>query len=177
MKYQCKECERIIDIAKKRAKEVVRKRHACENCNDITSFERLDHDINELTDAQREFFRSFHQKVRVNTRNSTQKTIHIDGGIDTLCNHNIDTRKVDISTYPLGYLDWCEHCLKRSKNQQKEFDCASDEESVKKALQYANEKADGEITRREYSEMEITPSVWTIQKVFDTWAKAKEKSL
>lgn len=177
MKYQCKRCERVIDLPEKQTNGVVRKRHACESCNDITTFKKLDHDVSELTDAQREFFRNIHQEIRINRHNQSQKTIHIDAGTDTLCNHGLETRVVSVEKYPLGYLDWCTHCLQRSKNRQQKFECATEEESVQKAIQYANENVDGEITRGEYAAMDIVPSVWTIRKVYDTWANAKEESL
>lgn len=179
MKYVCKRCENVIDVPKKQTNGATRKTHACQRCNDMVTFERLDHDYTNLTDAQRHFLRSIHTEIRVSTKSKNTKHIHIIDDEDTLCNHDIDTRKVDVSAYPLGYLDWCQHCLARTKRSKEDVEegTSTSKEAAKRAVQYANEKVSGTITIKEYEELDITPSVWTIKKVFGSWSDAKEQCL
>lgn len=145
----------------------------------MVTFERLDYDYSDMTDAQREFLRNLNPQVRVTKQSNTSKTIHLDSGNDTICEHNIDSRLVDVSKYPLGYLDWCTHCLARAKEPKTKINAGNgtSKETVTKAIQYANQKTKKEITMSKYKELGITPSVWTIQQVFGTWSKAKEHAL
>jgi hypothetical protein len=179
MQYECQRCSKVLELPKKQTNGAVRKNHACEICNDITTFERIGHDYSDMTDAQRDFLRSIHPQVRVTKTSKSQKSIHIDGGESSLCNHEMDSRVVDVSAYPLGYLDWCQHCLARSKDKRKDVSEGSEttEEACRKAIQLAHERVNGEITKREFKDMSIYPSVWSIEKTFGTWSKAKEESL
>jgi len=179
LQYECQRCTNVLGLPKKQTNGAIRKTHACETCNDMTTFERIDHDYSDMTDAQREFLRSIHQTIRVTKTSKSQKSIHIDDGDETLCNHDVETRVVDVSVYPLGFLDWCEHCLARSKNTQEDVAEGSEttKQACKKAIQIANQRTDGKITKKEYQSMDIYPSVWSIRKNFGTWTQAKEESL
>jgi len=176
-KYECRRCGNVRELNVKTANDVVRRRHACEECDDITTFERLDHNYDNLTDAQREFLRKMNPKVVVSSSNTSRNTLHIVDDGENLCEHNIDPRIVSINTYPLGFAEWCNHCLERTKNPTTEFECTTDEASVTKALEYAQEKADGKLTMRKYEAMNITPSSWTIKQVFGTWSNAVDEVL
>jgi len=177
--YECQRCGKVLELPKKQTNETARKHHACETCNDMTTFERIDHDYTDMTDAQREFLRSIHEEIRVTKTSQTQKHIHLDGGESTLCNSNMDTRLVDVSKYPRGYLDWCEHCLERTKNPREDVSEGTDttEEACKKAVRLADERIDGEITQAKFKSMDIYPSAWSIKKTLGSCSEAKEQSL
>jgi len=174
--YQCTRCDKTLEF-KNKIGEGVRTLHACEDCNDITTWERVDHSINELTDAQREYFREQSPQVRVTKKSNTTKHIHLDDDGDTMCNHGIDTRLISITKYPLGYLDWCQHCLNSAKNPKEDIGGKTKKEACKKALQIAQERLDGDVTERAYRDLDITPSYTTIKAKFGSWSNAKEASL
>jgi len=176
-KYECRRCGKVLEINVKVTNGAVRKQHACEDCNDITSFERVDHNIRDLTDAQRHFLRESNPEIRVAVGSNSTKHIHVAHNGGTLCNNNAKTRQVSVDTYPLGYLDWCEHCLNRAHSPTKDMGQATSKEAAVKALQLADKQVEGNLTMREYNNLSITPSTTTIQSIFGTWNKAKEQSL
>lgn len=176
-KYECRRCGKVLEINVKTTNGAVRKQHACEDCNDITTFEKIDADFSDMTDAQREFLRKLNPKVAVSDSSNTKKHFHIINDGESICEHDINERIVEIVKYPLGYCDWCSHCLSKSKHPTEDFDGVTEEESVKKALQYADEKTDGTLTLSRYDNMDVTPSSWTVKQVFGSWAQAKEDCL
>lgn len=178
--YMCKSCETIAEFQTKRTNEATRIKNACTTCNAVTTWEYVEYDLTDMTEAKREFLRRINPEITVNTASQADKTLHIPHQErEIMCGADVNTRKVDVAVYPLGYNDWCENCLHVASGKQSPDSSApaTDEEDVIKAIQRAEKEVDGTLTRNQYAAMNISPSTWTIARTFGSWTEAVEAAL
>lgn len=179
IKYRCERCGTTYDIQNNRANGKRRLHHACMKCNDMTVMDRVAGDLREMDDETREFLRKTNPTVLITTATTTRK-MHVKNGNRPLCNVDIDWREVDIEKYPKGYLDWCENCRNIIEGKQTPANHAPDtpEESIYKAIRLANNRVDNPpVSKHEYREMQITPSIYTIKQKVGSWLTAKKRAL